>query len=209
VIATKPTAACDVPLFAAHTAAVLILAYEGSDMDLENSSAQSETTMGQPIASAAYRDAMARLSAAVNIITTDGPAGLAGFTASAVCSVSDAPPTLLVCLNRSASVYEAFSANGIVAVNTLAASQQALSRSFGGKTPMQERFSAAKWWSGKSGAPILDGALVTFDCKVRSITEMSTHDVLFCDVIDIVVGSDSEALVYFRRSYHSLHATAA
>lgn len=52
-----------------------------------------------------FRDAMAHVGAAVNIITTDGPAGRAGFTASAVCSVTDAPPTLLVCLNRSASVW--------------------------------------------------------------------------------------------------------
>ena len=31
-----------------------------------------------------FRDAMAHVGAAVNIITTDGPAGRAGFTASAV-----------------------------------------------------------------------------------------------------------------------------
>jgi Conserved protein/domain typically associated with flavoprotein oxygenases, DIM6/NTAB family len=42
----------------------------------------------------AFRNAMARLGSAVNIITTDGPAGRAGFTASAVCSVTDTPPTL-------------------------------------------------------------------------------------------------------------------
>ena len=47
-----------------------------------------------------FRDAMARLGAAVNIITTGGPAGRGGFTASAVCSVTDEPPTLLVCMNR-------------------------------------------------------------------------------------------------------------
>ncbi len=52
-----------------------------------------------------FRDAMSCMGAAVNIITTDGPAGRAGFTASAVCSVTDTPPTLLVCLNRGASVW--------------------------------------------------------------------------------------------------------
>ncbi|STH73084.1 oxidoreductase, flavin:NADH component [Escherichia coli] len=35
-----------------------------------------------------FRDAMSCMGAAVNIITTDGPAGRAGFTASAVCSVT-------------------------------------------------------------------------------------------------------------------------
>ena len=52
-----------------------------------------------------FRQGMANLGAAVNVITTDGGAGQAGFTASAVCSVTDTPPTLLVCLNRSASVF--------------------------------------------------------------------------------------------------------
>ncbi len=67
---------------------------------------------------ASFRDAMAHVGAAVNIITTDGPAGRAGFTASAVCSVTDTPPTLLVCLNRSASVWPVFSEHHTLCVNT-------------------------------------------------------------------------------------------
>lgn len=39
-----------------------------------------------------FRQALSLLSAAVNIITTDGPHGRFGLTASAVCSVTDAPP---------------------------------------------------------------------------------------------------------------------
>ena len=40
-----------------------------------------------------FRQGMSNLGAAVNVITTDGAAGQAGFTASAVCSVTDTPPT--------------------------------------------------------------------------------------------------------------------
>ncbi|VEC57435.1 Predicted flavin reductase RutF in novel pyrimidine catabolism pathway [Klebsiella aerogenes] len=82
---------------------------------------------------ASFRDAMAHVGAAVNIITTDGPAGRAGFTASAVCSVTDTPPTLLVCLNRSASVWPVFSEHHTLCVNTLAAGQETLSTLFGVK----------------------------------------------------------------------------
>lgn len=74
-----------------------------------------------------FRDAMACVGAAVNIITTDGPAGQAGFTASAVCSVTDSPPTLLVCLNRGASVWPTFTENRTLCVNTLNAGQEPLS----------------------------------------------------------------------------------
>ena len=89
-----------------------------------------------------YRNAMARLGAAVNIVTTDGAAGRAGFAATAVCSVSDNPPTLLICLNRNSSAYRVVKANGVVCVNTLAAHHEVLSTLFGGKTPAEERFAA-------------------------------------------------------------------
>src|SRR6202012_1073071 len=57
----------------------------------------------EPVAAVAaplFREAMSRLGGAGHVGTTAGPGGKPGFTATAVCSVSDAPPTLLVCLNR-------------------------------------------------------------------------------------------------------------
>lgn len=157
-----------------------------------------------PLERGDYRNAMARLGAAVNIITTDGPAGRAGFTASAVCSVTDDPPTLLICLNRSASVYPAFQANGALCVNVLGAGQQQLSNLFGGKTPMDERFAAAQWHAGRSGVPVLAEAAATFECRVAGRTAVGTHDVLFCEVEVVRVGSAAHGLVYFDRRYHDL-----
>lgn len=153
---------------------------------------------------AEYRNAMARLGAAVNIITTDGPAGRAGFTASAVCSVTDDPPTLLICLNRNASVYPVFQANGTLCVNVLGAGQQQLSNLFGGKTPMDERFAAAQWHASRSGVPVLAEAAATFECRVVGRTAVGTHDVLFCEVEMVRVGSAAHGLVYFDRRYHDL-----
>jgi flavin reductase len=153
-----------------------------------------------------FRNAMARLGAAVNIVTTDGPGGRAGFTASAVCSVTDEPPTLLVCLNRAASVYPTVQANGVLCVNALAAGHQDISNLFGGKTPMAERFAAASWEHGVTGAPVLADAAVSFDCRVVSSTSVGTHDVLFCSVEAITLGEATHGLMYFGRRYHELAA---
>src|SRR6516164_4980210 len=89
-----------------------------------------------------FRNAMSRLGAAVNVITTDGPAGLGGFTASAVCSVTDSPPTLLVCINQSSFQYARFEQNGVLCVNVLGADQEDVSRLFSGqiKASIEERF---------------------------------------------------------------------
>ncbi|APG17570.1 pyrimidine utilization flavin reductase protein F [Kosakonia radicincitans DSM 16656] len=158
------------------------------------------------IDSTTFRDAMACVGAAVNIITTDGPAGRAGFTASAVCSVTDSPPTLLVCLNRSASVWPVFSNNQALCVNTLAAGQEGLSNLFGGKTPMEERFAAAGWQQGETGCPRLTGALASFDCHISQVVSVGTHDILFCQIVDIARHPTPEGLVWFDRRYHALPA---
>jgi flavin reductase len=149
----------------------------------------------------AFRDAMARLAAAVTIVTTDGPGGRAGFAATAVCSVSDNPPTLIVCLNRGSSAYPAVKANQAVCVNVLSADHAELSRLFGGKTPVDERFAAATWSTSPTGCPRLEGALASFDCRIRSVADGNTHDVLFCEVEDIHSQTEGQALVYFDRGY--------
>lgn len=151
-----------------------------------------------------YRTAMSQLAGAVNIVTTDGPAGRAGFAATAVCSVSDNPPTLLVCINRSSSAHRFLVENAVVCVNTLAADQEQLSQLFGGKTPIDERFDAGEWTTLQTGAPVLKGALASFDCRVRTIHDGNTHDVIICDVIDTVAGKGDEALIYFKRGYRKL-----
>ena len=153
-----------------------------------------------------YRDAMARLGAAVNIITTDGPGGRRGFTASAVCSVTDNPPTLLVCLNRSSDSNQALKDNGVACINVLAATQQHLSPIFAGMTEgdYDERFTHAGWAVLPNGTLALAGALVSFECSVVQVSEVGTHSVFFCAVDAVQSGDPGQGLVYFARRYHTL-----
>lgn len=161
-----------------------------------------------PVEAGDYRAAMARLATAVHLITTDGAGGRAGFTASAVCSVSDAPPTLLVCLNRTSSAYPAFRANESLCVNTLGDGHAAIAGAFGGGTPMDERFAAAEWGQLATGAPVLAGALVAFDCRIASRTAVGSHEVLFCAVVGLAEPSDAPGLVYANRRFHTLPAAS-
>ena len=158
-----------------------------------------------------FRDAMARLGAAVNVVTTDGPAGRGGFTASAVCSVTDDPPTLLVCMNRGSSLNETFKANGVLCVNTLAASQESLSPLFAGLTEVDraEWWAAADWTALETGAPVLLGAVVSFDCRIAQVSEIGTHSVFFCEVDAILPGPQRAGLIYFGREYHRIVVSAA
>jgi flavin reductase len=161
------------------------------------------------VSSQDYRDAMACLGAAVNIVTTDGSAGRAGFTASAVCSVTDNPPTLLVCMSRGSSAYASVIKNSVVCVNVLSARHQQLSRLFGGGIPVDDRFAAAAWSTLETGAPVLAECAVAFDCRIIDVAAVGTHDVLFCRVVALQRSDSVNNLIYFGRDYHVVPAGLA
>ena len=155
------------------------------------------------VGAAAFRDAMSRLGAAVHVVTTAGPGGKAGFTATAVCSVSDAPPTLLVCLNRRSQGGPILRENKVFCVNTLGADGQALADVFAGRTGAfnAQRFASGSWSILKTGAPVLAESVVAFDCRVIEIRAVASHNVIFGAVVEIRVGPAGPALVYYNRAY--------
>lgn len=151
-----------------------------------------------------FREAMARLGAAVNIITTRGSEGDNGFTASAVCSVTDEPATILICMNRTSSQYDIFKAAGIFCVNILTPEQEELSPVFAGKMPMPERFARAEWIRLATGAPVLNSAAAALDCTVSQVVEVGTHSVMFGTVQAIHLGASMAGLIYHGRAYHKI-----
>ena len=149
-----------------------------------------------------FKNAMALLTTAVHVITTQGDSGTHGFTASAVCSVTDTPPTLLVCMNHSSRSHAHFLDNKILSVNVLGAQHEALSNAFASKLSSEERFAQGSWTTLATGAPILEDALVSFDCEIEDIQQVGTHSIFMCRVVGINQSEQEESLVYFNRSYH-------
>ena len=153
----------------------------------------------------AFRDGMAMLASAVTVVTTGGPSGQAGFTATAVSSVTDQPPTLLVCMNRSSYGHPIFAGNGTLCVNVLASDQQAVSGLFADRNvAMDERLARVGWRTLETGSPALDGAIVSFDCRIVQTAEFGSHSVFFCEVDAIGKSAASDGLVYFDRKYHGV-----
>lgn len=153
-----------------------------------------------------FRDGMARLGASVNVITSSGASGRLGFTATSVCSLSDNPPSLIVCMNRSSTQNALFKENGILCVNVLAPEHRDLSAAFAGvgRLDSASRFAKGVWSTLKTGAPVLEGAVAAFDCTIRDSIEASTHTILICDVVGLTMADISSSLIYFMREYHRL-----
>ncbi|QPM90340.1 flavin reductase [Pseudooceanicola algae] len=152
-----------------------------------------------------FREGMARLGAAITVLTTDGPAGRHGMTASAVCSVTDSPPTLLVCVNRQSRSHDIFVENGVIAVNVLAGRHRDLSGIFAGSKAGEDRFDAAEWRQLATGSPLLTDAPVAFDCRISNSSTVGSHTVFFCEVqaMELAEGQ-AESLIWFGRDFHQL-----
>jgi flavin reductase len=150
-----------------------------------------------------FREAMARLGGAVHVVTTLGADGRHGFTATAVCSVSDTPATLLVCLNRRSRVMSMLNTNGILCVNTLRAGDDAVADVFAGRTGLygEQRFLQGQWMKLETGAPALVSAVVNFDCRIIEAKPVASHNVYFCGVVAVRQGPPGRALVYHEREY--------
>jgi flavin reductase (DIM6/NTAB) family NADH-FMN oxidoreductase RutF len=155
------------------------------------------------VAPLVFREAMSRLGAAVHIVTTAGVAGKTGFTATSVCSVSDQPAMLLVCLNRRSKSAPLLAQNGVFCVNTLGAGEEKLADLFAGKSGvyLHERFSLGEWIALKTGAPVLASAVVAFDCRTIEIKAVASHNVVFGAVEAVRLGPAGPALVYHDRAY--------
>jgi flavin reductase len=160
------------------------------------------------VSAIAFREAMSRVAGAVHVIATSGPGGLSGATATAVTSVTDSPPSLLICLNQQSRTLASIRANGAFSVQALAADQIEVARVFAGAEGVEgaARFRPADGWTGLNGdsQPLLRGALASFSCRLSQLTPVGTHMIVIGAVEQAEAGGDATALAYFRRAYRAL-----
>ena len=152
-----------------------------------------------------YLDAMSCVAATVNIIATDGSAGRAGVTVTSMASVSadTEKPVLLTCVNDLSAGAAPIIENGVFSVNILRDNQSIVAETFAGRHGHrgEEKFACAEWIAGVTGAPILQGALATFDCRLIDDHVVGQHHVFFGEVEAAHVSEQGRALIYSNRAY--------
>lgn len=154
----------------------------------------------------AYRTMMRHVPAAVSIIAAGQPGSRNGLTVTAVCSLSDKPPSLLVCVHQAASALATIIASSTFSLNVLAAEHEGLAETFAGHQGLngEARFSADDWEKGVSGAPVLKRALCSLECNMTDYSQASTHTIIFGEVVVGTARADAEPLVYKNGGYFSL-----
>lgn len=152
-----------------------------------------------------FLEGMSRAAASVSVVTTDGPAGRAGVTVSAMTSISadGNTPTMLVCLNAASGTLPLVLENGCFAINVLSTEQNRISDIFSSRTeaPGGDKFNCTPHLPGPTGAPRLTDALVSFDCKLISAEKVGSHHICIGAVKAVETAQSGSPLLYGMRRY--------
>ena len=152
-----------------------------------------------------FRNLMRHQAGAVTIIAVGRPGHRTGLTATAMCSLSDAPPMILICVNKNASAHAPIKAAKCFSVNVLAKDQQDLAKRFSSKKLEGEaRFEKEAWITMRTGAPLLRGAIANLDCELADEHVFETHSIFIGRVKDGHFNDKAEALLYFRGDFWDL-----
>jgi flavin reductase (DIM6/NTAB) family NADH-FMN oxidoreductase RutF len=154
-----------------------------------------------PVAGPEFRALMSRWATGVSIVTAHDRGSDAGMTVNALLSVSLEPPSLLISLTRDADTTPVIERSGSFAVSFLAATQRELSERFARTLPSAEKFAGVALHRGRSGAPLVDGALGAVDCRVVSTTLAFDHALFLGEVVALELGPDRPPLVFHHSGY--------
>jgi flavin reductase (DIM6/NTAB) family NADH-FMN oxidoreductase RutF len=155
-----------------------------------------------PTLSADFRQAMRRVASTVNVISICVGGEPMGITATAVSSISMDPPSLLICINRAASVHAPFGGVTHFRVNVLHRDQEDIARMFSDRSQGALRFSAG-WNVDCARPPRLLDAQASILCRRIDHHQFGTHSIFIGVVEEVAVRDDVHPLVYLDGRYLS------
>lgn len=153
-----------------------------------------------------FRKGMQCLASGVCIIATGRDDQRTGFTATAVMSLSDAPPCLAVGVGKNNRSHDLIRSSGRFSVNVLRSDQQDLADVFSGRAGIsgESRFDFGHWGNSALDLPHLHSALAVFECELMQEMSVSTHTLIIGRIMLIEFPCSANPLVYWRKDYQGL-----
>ncbi|HEX8445106.1 MAG TPA: flavin reductase family protein [Sphingomonas sp.] len=150
---------------------------------------------------AAVRLALRRMAKSVTVITCLHEGRRYAMAATAVDALSMDPPSMILSVNRSASLHAPLAAGADFCINVLGHSHEAVSRACGGGMSGEDRFGVGDWIAGPSGVPILADAQASFVCHNDVSLSYGTHGIFVGRLVDVRSFGDVDPLVYLDGRY--------
>lgn len=136
----------------------------------------------------ALKAAMRQMPSPVALVSASDPTTgeNAGLAVTAFLPVSMDPPSMLVCVNRSASAFPLLQGVDRYCINVLEASQGDRLSPFADSRRRDERFVGDDWRS-RHGVIYLSGSPASIFCKKVSMVDFGTHSIVLGQVIDVAL----------------------
>ncbi len=155
----------------------------------------------------AFKAAMRVLAAGVVMVTASKDGELHGLTISACCSISAAPPQVLISLAETASCLPAVLETGRFGLSILRAEQRSLAEL--GAVPGGPKKVEAFSESSDGRVTAIAGALAHLDCSVDQVFRAADHVLIVGNVEHAISAPTGELdepgpLLYFNRTFYSL-----
>ena len=149
----------------------------------------------------ALREGLRRLAKAVVVITCQHGGARFAMTATAVSELSMEPPSLLICVNRAASLHTPLAAKAGFCVNILHRAHAEISALCSGKAKGEARFALGRWHTEASGTPYLADAQASFLCRNEQRLDYGTHCIVIGRVEKVLIHGSVDPLVYVDGTY--------
>jgi flavin reductase (DIM6/NTAB) family NADH-FMN oxidoreductase RutF len=117
------------------------------------------------------------------------------MTATAVTSVSNDPPSLLICINRAGRLHDPLLARAQFCVNILYGDQSDIAEAFARRTA-QDRFTTGEWGTSERGIPYLRESQANIFCDIDLVTPYGTHAIVVGRITELVVAGHVAPLLY-------------
>ncbi|MBV8685244.1 MAG: flavin reductase family protein [Alphaproteobacteria bacterium] len=147
-----------------------------------------------------FRQAMRRIASTVNVITICVGGEPMGITATAMSSISLDPPSLLVCINRTAAMHGRMEDVSHFRVNVLHRDQEEIARIFADRKHQALRF-VDGWTVDCERPPRLIDAQASFLCRRIDHHRFGTHSIFIGQVEEVAVREGVDPLVYLNGRY--------
>lgn len=145
-----------------------------------------------------FKGAMRRLASTVAIITARNEDTWFGMAATAVTSVAADPPSLLIAVNRNASLHAPVADSSRFCVNLLSAEHDELIGVFSGALKGAERFRHGAWDEGHAGLPYLFGAAANIFCELDARFDHGTHTLFVGAVRRVITAPAHDPMVWIN-----------
>ena len=145
-----------------------------------------------------FRLSLRHIAATVYAITTGHGGERFGIIATAVNSLSFDPPSLLVCVNRSASLHGPMDSAEMFCINVLGVGNRAVADCF--SKSGSERFSVGEWTE-EFGVPVLSTAQSSLICRVAQRQAFGTHTIFIGELVAARHRANAKPLTYYDGRY--------